>query len=191
MLRKLHRLSALILGAFLVLHLGNHLAGLAGQDMHAKVQALLRPLYQARAEPLLLLACLVQAATGLRLAWAKRRLRPARLQALTGAYLAMFLGIHVTAVLAARASGVDTTLAFAAAGFHAPGAWWLFFLPYYGLALMALPLHLSVPLARKSRPAARLLIAAGIAVTAAILALLAGWITPVAIPPALLAPFLG
>ncbi len=180
--RRLHRASALLLGAFVVLHLGNHLAGLAGQEAHGRVQALLRPVYRGWAEPVLLAACAVQVASGLRLAWGRRAARGrARLQVAAGLYLALFLAIHVGAVLTARALGQETDLAFAAAGLHR-GAWALFFAPYYFLAVAALALHLSVPLHRRSAAAARAVQLAGVALAVVLVALLAGWIVPLRLP---------
>lgn len=188
-LRRLHRGSALVLGLFLVLHLGNHLAGLAGQEVHRAVQQWVRPFYRGWAEPILLAACAVQVATGLRLAWARRRARGrGRLQPLSGAVLALFLLIHVSAVLTARSQGTETDLAFAAAGMHA-GAWWLFFAPYYGAAVLALGLHLSVPLARRSRAAGHAAIGISALVALLILLLLSGAVTPLVIPAPLLEAF--
>jgi len=186
LLRLCHLASAGLLGTFVLLHLGNHAAGLAGQELHRTVQAWLRPLYLGWMEPLLLLSCAVQLATGLRLAWARRRAKGrALLQPLSGLYLALFLSIHVCAVLAARDDGIETDLAFAAAGLHA-GLWWLFFAPYYGLAVLALGLHVSVPLGRHRPRAARLLVVGSVVLTVLLVLLLAGVITPLTIPPALI-----
>jgi succinate dehydrogenase hydrophobic anchor subunit len=191
LLRGAHRFSGGLLGAFLLLHLGNHLAGIAGQETHRLVQASVRLVYQGWVEPVLLLSCGLQVATGLRLAWERRRSKGhALIQPLSGLYLALFLMIHVGAVLAARAKGVETDLAFAAAGMHA-GLLWLFFAPYYGLAVLALGLHLSVPLGRYHRSAARALVVGSMVLAAVLVALLAGVVTPLVIPPQLVEAFVG
>ncbi|MBL9052353.1 MAG: hypothetical protein JNN02_01375 [Tabrizicola sp.] len=188
MVRRLHRGLALILGFFLVLHLGNHLAGLWGQDAHLAVQKVLRPLYRnPLVEPLLLAAVAVQVGLGLTLMFRRRRMT---LQTLSGGYLALFLMIHVGAVMTARWQGTDTTLAFAAAGLHAHAPWPQVFALYYGLAVFAVFAHLSVPLGRRaSLLAARVVLGLGAAVALALVLLLAGRITPLIIPQELIAAF--
>ena len=186
-LRRLHRGLAVLLGAFLVLHLGNHLAGLWGQAAHGAVQDALRVVYRNPVvEPLLLAAVCFQIGAGLLLL--SRRPRLTR-QSLSGAYLALFLVIHLGAVLAARWQGTETDLAFAAAGLHAPLPWPLVFAAYYGLAVMAVFAHLSVPLSRHAPTLGRAVLVAGGAVALALVALLAGLVTPLTIPPALVAAF--
>jgi len=191
MLRRFHLASAGLLGVFVLLHLGNHVAGLAGQELHRTVQAWLRLLYQGWMEPILLLSCAAQLTTGLRLAWTRRRAKGrALLQPLSGLYLALFLSIHVFAVLAARADGIETDLAFAAAGMYA-GRWWLIFVPYYGLAVLALGLHVSVPLSRRQPRAARMLVLGSVVLAVMLVIMLAGVIMPLTIPSELIEAFIG
>lgn len=176
----------MVLGGFVLLHLGNHVAGFAGQDVHRSVQLALRWLYRGWPEPVLLAACAIQIATGLRLIWLRRSIAwSSALQPLSGAYLAAFLAIHVFAVLQARLGGIDTDLAFAAAGLHA-GAWKFFFAPYYGLAVLAFGMHLSVPLGRRNPGMARMLVLASTGLALGLVTLLAGWITPLEIPAELI-----
>ncbi|WP_309667383.1 hypothetical protein [Tabrizicola sp.] len=192
-LRGAHRLSATVLAVFLTLHLGNHLAGLAGQAAHTGVLHALRPVYRNPIiEPLLIGLFVWQAASGLRLAWRFRRAKGwPRVQAMSGCYLSLFLLIHISVVLGARAvSGTDTDLAFAAAGLHAGGAWPWVFAPYYGLAVAALFAHLSVPLRHRFGPAAGYAsVAAGAALGVTLVLLLAGVIVPLIIPATLIAAF--
>ena len=189
LLRRIHRGSALLLGGFVLLHLANHAAGLISQDAHRSVQLALRWLYQGWLEPVLLVSCAVQIATGLRLVWLRRSsLGRIATQAFSGMYLALFLGIHLFAVMQARWSGVETDLAFAAAGMHA-GAWAYFFAPYYGLAVFAFGLHISVPIGRRRPQAGRAIVAASAALAIALVALLAGLITPLSIAPSLIQAF--
>lgn len=189
LLRRIHRGSALLLGSFVLLHLANHIAGFAGQDAHRSVQLALRWLYQGWLEPVLLASCAIQIATGLRLVWLRRSmLGRSAAQAFSGIYLALFLSIHVFAVMQARSSGIDTDLAFAAAGMHA-GAWVYFFAPYYGLAIFAFGLHISVPIGRRRPKAARAIVASSVALALALVALLAGLITPLKIAPSLIQAF--
>lgn len=186
-LRRLHQLLAVLLGLFLVLHLGNHLAGLWGQEVHGTAQAILQRVYRNPIlEPLLLVAVCFQIGLGLVLLTRRRRLT---LQTLSGAYLALFLMIHLGAVLVARWQGTETDLAFAAAGLHAPQPWPVVFAVYYGLAVLAVFAHLSVPLSRRAPWAGRAALVLGAGLSLTLVALLAGVLTPLTIPPALVAAF--
>jgi hypothetical protein len=142
--RRLHRAAGAVLAVFLVVHVANHLAALAGVDAHVRFMDATRRVYRQPVVEAVLLACVVlQAASGLRMLWTGRQRRRgvlAWLQAGSGAYVALFLAIHVAAVLAGRAGGLDTNFFFAAAGLHV----WpfvLFLVPYYFLAVAALFVH--------------------------------------------------
>lgn len=145
-LRVLHLASAMAVGLFLLLHIGNHIVGLAGQDAHIRAMAALRGIYRHPAVEYPLLALIAwQVASGLTMVargWRQRSGFVGWTQALSGAYLAFFLLNHVGAVLGGRYFfGLDTDFRFAAAGFHVP-YWPIFFAPYYFLAILALFLHL-------------------------------------------------
>lgn len=185
--RGWHRALAVGLGLFLALHLANHLAGLWGQDVHAAVQGTLRLIYRNPVvEPLLLAAFAVQAGIGVSMLARRRRVT---LQTASGAYLAVFLVIHVGAVLTARWQGTDTDLAFAAAGLHAGPPWPIIFALYYGLAVVAVFAHLSVPVGRRHPRAAQLTLALGLGLAVSLVLLLLGVLTPLVIPTALIAAF--
>lgn len=186
-LRTVHRGLAVALGLFIALHLGNHLAGLGGQDSHRAVQETLRTVYRHPVvEPLLLAAVAAQVVVGLILVTRRRRLT---LQTASGLYLALFLAVHLGAVLTARWQGTDTDLAFAAAGLHAGQPWPVVFGLYYGLAVLAVFAHLSVPLSRLSPLAGRAALVLGGALGVTLVTLLSGQVTPLTIPPALIAAF--
>ncbi|GAA6142476.1 hypothetical protein [Hydrogenophaga sp. 5NK40-0174] len=144
--RSLHRSSAFVIGAFAVVHLLNHLAMIGGADAHIGFMNVARALYrQPVVEGLLLFCVAFQAGSGawmLIRGWRARSGLIAWLQALSGAYLALFLVNHVVAVLSGRVSdGLDTNLHFAAAGFYVdPWPW--FFAPYYFVAVLALLTHI-------------------------------------------------
>lgn len=195
-LRGLHLCSALLLGLFLLLHLGNHLAGLAGQAAHIEVMAALRPFYRnVLVEPLLLALFLWQAGSGLAMVvrgWRTRRGVVSWLQAGSGLYLAIFLLNHVGAVLAGRhLFGLDTDFRFAAAGFFVP-PWPVFFGPYYFLAVVCLFAHVGCAFywqcAGIGRARQRLLLGAffvtGVVLATLLVLALAGQLFPVDIPPA-------
>lgn len=143
-LRALHRTSGLLVALFVVVHLAGHLAGLAGAAAHQTVLDALRVVCRQPAVEVLLLACVAfQMGSGLVLAWRGHRQRRgavAWLQAVSGAYLCLFLLVHVAAVLHGRSTGVDTNLQFAAAGMHTP-PWQWFFGPYYFMAVVAMGAH--------------------------------------------------
>lgn len=181
-LRTLHRTSAMALALFLVAHVFGHLAGLAGAAAHQAVLEALRSVYrQPVAEGLLLACVLFQAGSGLTLlwrGWRQRRGAVAWAQAVSGAYLSLFLLIHVAAVLVARGQGVDTNLQFAAAGMHTP-PWQWFFGPYYFLAVLALCTHVgcalywNLPPGRRA-PALAAALVVGVLLAATLVAMLAG-----------------
>ncbi len=142
---KLHRLSAFFVATFAAIHIANHLASLASISAHLKFMEAARILYRAPFTEGALLVCVTfQGASGLWLVfagWKQRRGAVAWIQAASGFYLALFLLIHLGAVLFGRAVlGLDTNFFYAAAGMHAP-PFQYFFVPYYYVAVVALFLH--------------------------------------------------
>lgn len=154
--RQLHRFGAVLVTLFVLAHLSNHVAALGGIAAHLRFMDAARLVYrQPVVETLLLLAVVVQSGSGLRLlvsGWTRRRGWLAWLQAGSGACLALFLLIHVPAVLVGRTVlGLDTNVHFAAAGLQA-WPYQAFFLPYYFLAVLAVFTHLGCALARRAGP---------------------------------------
>jgi hypothetical protein len=197
--RGLHRVGALLLAPFLLLHFANHLLALGGVERHLAVMDALRPFYRPPlVEGLLFALLLLQAASGQQWwpsAWRAGGRR--RLQAQSGAVLLAFLALHVGAVLFGRhALGLDTNFHFAAAGMHvAPfGAW---FVPYYAIAVVALFTHVGCALSawmNASAPIAaagalRLAIALGVLSAGALIAAMLGLTGAYEPPPAYTAPF--
>ena len=191
--RRLHRVAGAVLAVFLAIHVANHLAALAGVDAHVRFMDAARRVYrQPVVEAVLLLCVVLQAASGLRMLWTGRQRRRGLLpwlQAGSGAYVALFLAIHVVAVLAGRVGGLDTNFYFAAAGLHV----WpfvLFFVPYYFLAVAGLFVHLGCAL-RRGRAVVAGFAAVGAVVAGLIVATLMGMVVPVEIPARYLATFTG
>lgn len=146
-MKKLHRNSGLVLACFVGIHLFNHLCSLMGADIHLVVMDQLRKVYRnVFVETVLLLAVILQIFSGLRLLFGKQKKEwtgYARWQAWSGFYLAIFLLIHVGAVLAGRfVLQLDTNIYFGAAGLNSFPAN-LFFIPYYVLAIVAFFIHLA------------------------------------------------
>ena len=192
-LRRLHALSAVLIVAFVCLHIANHLAGLAGAATHIAFMEAARSVYRFRVVELTLLGCVAfQVVSGFTLVvrdWKQRHGFIPWLQAISGAYLSFFLVIHVGAVLFGRGMlNLDTNFYFAAAGFHV-APFQFFFAPYYFLGVVALFTHLGCAAYwhSQSPPLARVLVVAlpsavGVVVSLLIVLSLAGAFFPVEIP---------
>jgi succinate dehydrogenase/fumarate reductase cytochrome b subunit len=142
--RFVHRLSAALLGAFVLVHMANHLAAMRGIDAHQAFLTAARAVYRAPfIEPLLLAAVLVQGATGilqLRARWGMRRGFWSRLQAISGGYLLFFLAMHTSAILGVRWLGLDSNFHAAAMVLTVPPLP-VFYAPYYALGVIAASAH--------------------------------------------------
>lgn len=193
-LRKLHALSAVLIVAFLCLHIANHLAGLAGVAAHISFMEAIRPIYrQPVVEVVLLGGFSLQLASGMALAvrgWKRRQGVVAWLQAGSGIYLSFFVVVHVGSILFGRAVlNLNTNFYFAAAGLHV-APFHLFFAPYYFLAVAAVFTHLACAAywhtEGRSRTARALALAipsvVGVAASLLIVLSLAGALYPVDIP---------
>jgi succinate dehydrogenase/fumarate reductase cytochrome b subunit len=193
-LRKLHALSAVLIAAFVCVHLANHLVGLTGTAAHIDFMEAARAVYRLGVIEWVLLGCVAfQIISGLTLVvrgWKQRRGFVPWLQAVSGALLALFLIVHVGAVLFGRAAfNLDTNFYFAAAGFHV-APYQYFFAPYYFLGVAALFTHAACAAYWRSRSlprAARILIVAlpstiGVTLATLIVLSLAGALFPVEIP---------
>lgn len=146
MIIKVHRALAILLGLFVLTHLGAHVAALGGPEAHERALDALRVVYRNKiVEPLLIVAVLTQVAAGARLA--RRRWRePGKgfwgwAQIISGAYFGIFFIVHMSAALAARhLAGIETN-------FYWPGGTLTIaplpylFAPYYFLAVLAVFTH--------------------------------------------------
>lgn len=200
-LRLFHRTVAVPILLFVVVHIANHLASLSSIATHIAFMDAARTVYRQPVIETFLLSCVAfQIACGLLLVfrgWRQRAGWIAWLQALSGAYLAFFLLLHVGAVLFGRAVlHLDTNFYFAAAGLNVHPLQF-FFLPYYFLAVSALFAHLGCAAYRQCHSASRMAkvlaiglpTLAGILVSVGIVLSLAGLINPVDIPPKYKATF--
>ena len=121
--------------------------GIIGPEAHIEWMDKLRVVYRNRiVESILLLAVIVQIYSGIRLFLETRKRKSKfyqKIQIWSGLYLAVFLLIHVGAVMAGRfILGVDTNFYFGVAGLNTfPMS--IFFLPYYSLAIMAFFAHIA------------------------------------------------
>lgn len=147
MLHKIHRISAAIIGTYILFHLFNHLLALNGINAHIEFMNAYREIYRFPViESLLLLLVAFQFGSGFYFFITRLGQRHGffeRTQALSGAYLAFFLLIHVLAVLSGRiVFDLDTNFYYAAAGLNIT-PFQVFFLPYYFLAIVALFIHVA------------------------------------------------
>jgi hypothetical protein len=145
--KKIHFISGLTITVFVGLHLFNHTLSIFGSDTHIEIMNTLRLFYRnIFFETVLLIAVLVQIISGLNLFKTNRKIATTPFEKLhiwTGLYLAIFFIIHLTAVLGGRLFlHLDTNFYFGVAGFNSfPFS--LFFIPYYGLAILSFFGHIA------------------------------------------------
>ncbi|MBB3169450.1 hypothetical protein [Simiduia aestuariiviva] len=147
MLHKLHRISAVVIGAFVLVHLINHLFILDGVQSHIEFMDAFRQVYRHMiAESILLLCVIFQIFSGIYFVWRRWGQRSSfieKAQAFSGLYLAFFFLNHVGAVLYGRViAQLDTNIYFGIAGFHNP-PFHFYFIPYYFLAVVAIFVHIA------------------------------------------------
>lgn len=148
--RVAHGISAVIVLAYVLFHLGNHLAGAFGTDTHAAVMDAGRTVYRAKfLEPLLVVAFLFQTASGLYLAWHWSTARHdfhRTFQIASGVFLSVFIVGHMNSVFiyARTYLGIPTDWAFATGAptglIHDP--WNIRLLPHYALGVFFVLGHL-------------------------------------------------
>ena len=146
-MKRIHYLSGITITIFVALHLFNHGYSLWGANAHIELMSDLRLFYRnIIAETILLLAIIIQIVSGVKLFIKKRKTVSNffdRLQIWTGLYLAIFLVIHLSAVLSGRfILNLDTNFYFGVAGLNTFPLN-LFFIPYYGLAIVSFFGHIS------------------------------------------------
>lgn len=145
--KKIHYISGLTITLFIGLHLFNHFCSIFGADKHIEIMNTLRLFYRnIFIETILLIAVGIQIISGLNLFKANRKKASTSFEKLhiwTGLYLAIFLIIHLGAVLGGRLFlHLDTNFYFGAAGLNSfPSN--LFFIPYYGLAIISFFGHIA------------------------------------------------
>lgn len=146
-IKKIHYLSGLTITIFIGLHLFNHFCSIFGSNRHIEIMNALRLIYRnIYIETILLVAVLVQIVSGLKLFKTNRKIAKSnfeKLQIWTGLYLVIFFIIHLSAVLVGRyLLHLDTNFYYGVAGLNSfPTN--LFFIPYYGLAIISLFGHIA------------------------------------------------
>ena len=145
--RQVHYGSGLLLATFVGVHLTNHLIAGISPAAHVAFMTTARTVYRHPIiEAALLVAVILQIVTGLGLVRSVIRASKhtwSRLHVGSGLYLALFLVIHVSSVMAGRLFWhLDTNLYFGAAGLNNYPQQ-LFFVPYYSLAILSFFTHVA------------------------------------------------
>lgn len=146
LIKQLHYISGIILTIFIGFHLFNHFSSLFGMEAYQKIMDNLRLVYRnIFVETILLLAVGIQIFSGAKLFFTAKKSAPffRKLQIWSGLYLAFFLIMHVSAIMVGRfILNVDTNFYYGAAGLNIfPQN--LFFVPYYGLAILSFFGHIA------------------------------------------------
>ncbi len=154
-MRTIHYYSGILIAVFVSLHLLNHISSLFGAAAHIEVMDSFRVFYRNLiAEIVLLGAVLVQIVSGLRLFNVTRNMATTgfdKLHRWTGLYLALFFVIHLSAVLGGRyVLHLDTNFYFGVAGLNTFPLN-LFFVPYYGLAILSFFGHVAAIHSKKMK----------------------------------------
>ncbi len=196
-MKRVHLISGLIISLFTGLHLFNHMGSVFGAENHIELMDKLRLVYRNFiVETILLAAVLSQIVSGINLFFFKKNLVKGfyeKLQIWTGLYLAFFFLMHVGAVLIGRYFlELDTNFYFGAAGLNTFPLN-LFFIPYYGLAILSFFGHIAAIHFQKKKNAlfgltvenqSRFILVIGIIVTIIIFYGLTNGFTTVEIPEA-------
>ncbi|WP_235114543.1 hypothetical protein [Cyclobacterium qasimii] len=151
--KKLHYFSGITITIFVGLHLFNHFYSLFGAEAHINLMNDLRIIYRnVIAETILLVTVATQIVSGIKLFLKKRKTKYdlfEKLQIWTGLYLAIFLVFHLSAVLFGRlVLELDTNFYFGVTGLNTFPLN-LFFIPYYGLAIISFFGHISAVHSKK------------------------------------------
>ncbi len=140
-----HGLSATVITLFAAFHLANHLAGLAGGEVHMSVMKSLRTVYRQPVVELILVACvLFQNVSGVLLLIRRRRPNSGIevLQGASGAYLMLFFASHIGAVIRARyLRHTETNWVWLTGSNLLTDLWSSRLVPYYFLGIVALSVH--------------------------------------------------
>jgi len=146
-MKRIHFISGLTISLFIGAHLFNHMVSVFGAESHIEFMDKLRLVYRNLiAEIILLIAVFIQIISGIKLFFSRKKFAKSfygKLQIWTGLYLAFFFVFHIGAVLIGRCFlELDTNFYFGVAGLNT-FPFNLFFVPYYGLAILSFFGHIS------------------------------------------------
>ena len=154
-MRQIHYFSGIIISIFVGFHLFNHFYSIFGTNAHIQLMNDFRIVYRnVIVETTLLIAVAIQIITGTKLFIKKRKTVFGffeKLQIWTGLYLAFFLIFHVGVILFGRYYlKLDTNFYFGVAGLNT-FPYDLFFIPYYGLAIISFFGHIAAVHSKKMK----------------------------------------
>ena len=154
-MKRVHYFSGIIISIFIGFHLLNHFYSILGIRAHIQLMNDFRIVYRnVLIETILLIAVAIQIITGTKLFLKKRKTADSffeKLQIWTGFYLAFFLIFHVSVVFIGRYYlKLDTNFYFGVAGLNT-FPYSLFFIPYYGLAIVSFSGHISAVHSKKMK----------------------------------------
>lgn len=147
--RRWHKINACFLGVFILLHLFNHVSGIAGIEAYHAVQKTFRLFYKNPiVEPMLLLSITIQIILGIILLWKvrkpKRRTIWTRIQFWSGLIFLLTISQHLIAFANAQYGlKLDTSFYWPASVMNA-APWAYYFGPYYFLMVSSLIAHIAV-----------------------------------------------
>jgi succinate dehydrogenase/fumarate reductase cytochrome b subunit len=149
-MRVFHKINALFLALFLVIHLATHLSGIAGIATYDSVQAAFRVVYtQPVVEVILLASITLQLIVGANLLIRSlRKKRPCGFwhwtQIISGGFFFVFMTQHLFSLGMARLYfNLDTTFYWPASVMSGP-PFIYYFIPYYFFGVFAVIAHLGV-----------------------------------------------
>ncbi len=147
--KQIHRMTAIILGLFIISHLIVHLFALGGISAHLKALGTVQWIYRNPVgESVLVLAIAAQLISGWKRLKAKKRSpnKWAKAQVYSGLYLMFFLIIHTGAAIATHTVfGLETDFYWAAGSMNISPIKFVFW-PYYFLAITAVFVHFACAL---------------------------------------------
>ena len=154
-IKKLHFFSGLTITIFVGIHLFNHVWSIFGAEAHIELMNIFRLFYRnIFVEIILLSTVLVQIISGIKLIIVNKKIAVSHFEKLhiwSGMYLALFFIIHLSAVLGGRfILKLDTNFYFGVAGLNT-FPFNLFFVPYYGLAIISFFGHIAAIHIKKMR----------------------------------------
>jgi len=149
LMKRIHRLTAIILGLFIISHLTVHLFALGGIEAHLGALDAVQWIYRHPVgEIILVAAILTQIVTGFKRLKYKRKSpnRWAKAQVISGLYLMFFLTVHTSAAIYTHNFfGLETDFYWAAGSMNIMPVK-LFFWPYYFAGILSFFVHFACAL---------------------------------------------
>lgn len=148
LLKNLHRITGIIVSAFVITHLFNHSMAWFGITTHQRILDTLRIIYRQPIIEICFISCfLFQAFSGVKLIFRLRKKEEKspfeKIQIYSGVILGLFILQHIVATIGQRFYfKFDTNFYFASrVVLQNPIKW--YFIPYYALGIMSFATHIA------------------------------------------------